>query len=268
LKKVSFDVWQNEPREDWVEIVCDEDDSGAGTVRMKLRELPDKEYQRLLLVHSVSLSSTLSASKALSNKADTPLASIARAENSVGEMIEVVDKTEANKHELVSKMVIDHDPSSFVVEFPPHAKEDQISSYLQARGATPEEIQESILSRKAELVFEKGSWLYKNIAQPGASDRMLKVYTESDSFFQSLFQACKRFQTLAWLDTNQVWEQARLAREKASRTFRLDVPEAQREQCLVLLRSLKLSESHLTRLTQGGFVSLSFEAVETEAPLL
>jgi hypothetical protein len=263
-----FDGLHDESRQDWIEVVCDENDPSAGSVSVCLRELPDKEYQRLLLLYRAGGRSAMQTTQ-LMNKEASALESIEQVAQYASTFLDVSEKFNAAQAELISKMVVDHSPASFVVEFPAHASETQITKYLSDLGGSPEEIAEALQSRRAELSFQAMTWIYKaktgEQSMKGAGPKTMKLYCKEDAFFSSLFNACKAFQTLTSETPQEVWARAAKEREQRAKTVTLDLDEklSGENGALMAALALLLTSKQQEILQRGGRLILQFPVTET-----
>lgn len=267
MRKYKFDIWNDELREDWVEIPCDEDDPEQGTTRLKLKQLPDKEWEKLCVIASAATKATVESSRAMVSEAD-PLAVVELWKQEGDRTFDAKAEMEASKQELVAKMVVDHDASQFIVQLPeiPEGKrKEKAIETLRATGLSDEEIAQAFEDGYVEVKFECQEWTYKKQPQRGASPRMMKLYADSDAFFLSIYHACERFQTLVDLTPAEIWEQRALARTQTKKHFSFDVPAEKSQALLLLLSDLGLSTDEIAKLSQEGSVFLRFPKVE-EAP--
>lgn len=264
--KFDFDGLHNEARQDWVEVACDENDPNAGTVHLCLREIPDKEFKRLEMLYRVSARSTYQNAKQLNEIDAASPEALEQVSQSAPVFLDASSKFDERRLELIQKMVVDHSPASFVVEFPARASETQISEYLSGLGSSPEDIADAIQTRRAELLFQHSTWSYKNEALPAAGEKTLRLYAKSDAFLSSLFNACKAFQTLAWETPEQVWTRTANEREQRAMSVSLDLTEEKySKEAVALFTALVplLTEKQQDILERGGRLLIQFPATET-----
>lgn len=205
MARISFEVFSDEPREDWVEVPFSLSDPSAGVARLKLREIPATEWGRLqarrasrrlalaelgqaMVQRRAKLAETLSPAEASVRQIDV-------GDEYAGAAVRAQEEITAIHREVVSAAVVDHDPDGFLVEVPRGAPRARVLPVLEGLGLAPEEIDWALAEGVTTVRFNRSAArLYERIAE---------------GFLELVVAAVARFQECVVRTAAELWEEAK-----------------------------------------------------------
>lgn len=220
--KITFDILSGGAREDWALLPARLDDRAAGLARVKFREIPRTEWDRLYLARVAALQAAadlgLAYAQELRTASTLPPAERTAAIRALNERYdprfrESMKECRTATQELLSRVIVDHDPKYFEAEAPADPKlHPAFAESLRGLGYAEEEIEESLRTGRAYARFRGATFTldtgHGTEEHPGCSEATFTLYRRCQpkaAFLDVLVAAAKRFIDCEELSPEVLW---------------------------------------------------------------
>lgn len=197
--RASIQILSKKLREQWVEVLASEGDENSEVVRLKFRELPDTEFDALdaqyrgrLLAFSKVIKKTNELEEEL--KLSLPPGEKGKAltlaqSQQLSEFKGSLEAMREIRREVVSKVVIDHNPEDFELTDLPMPGED-LDLWEEAKkalaeeyGFTEEELAAAVTAGYLPFTFRGATWEYET---KGQIKQMAGAHPDTVRFYEKI----------------------------------------------------------------------------------
>jgi hypothetical protein len=199
MLSIDIDLLDPTPREAWVTVPVDEEHREAGTVSVKIRELPEQEKEALTLSLALAARSLIDLARTTEEpegESDTAraLRTASISTQYATAYAECSARLRAARRTLIRRCVADHAAGEFTVK----ATREQAESLGQSIGLSASQIR---------VLREEGRCLVPYQAEAdGVGEATLRLYERAHpALIVSLSRACLRFQEAKTRAPEEIW---------------------------------------------------------------